>query len=75
MNFKHILTGIVLLISMMLSGCAYYEGGHEYGYPYREYRGGYYGEPYHHESYGHDHDDRHGQGDYEHYQHHDEDRN
>ena len=44
MDIKYLLMGAVFLIFLMLSGCAYYQGGYEYGYPgYQPY---YYGYPH-----------------------------
>ena len=69
MNKKKIISwGIVLLIGLMLTGCAGYYGGYGYyDYPYYGYYDygypfyGYYGYPYygHHYEWGEHHHDRH----------------
>ena len=47
-----VILGIVLLIGLMLTGCAGYYGGYGYyDYPYNNYGYGYYGYPYY---YGHE---------------------
>ena len=43
-----IICGVLLLIGIMLTGCAgYYSGYGYYDYPYYDYGDGYYGYPYH----------------------------
>ena len=57
---KIIWGGIVLLISLMLAGCAgTYSGYGYYDYPYYDYDYGYYGSPYyygHHREFGEHHE-------------------
>ena len=48
---KIVILGIVLLIGLMLSGCAGYYGGYGYyDFPYNNY--GYYSYPYNNDGYG-----------------------
>jgi len=50
---KFIFWGAVLLIGLMLTGCAGYYGGYgQYDYPYNDYGYGYYGSPYYREYRG-----------------------
>jgi hypothetical protein len=70
MTLKHILTGAVLMIFLMLSSCAFY-GGYEHEHPYQHE---YYSHPYNHGNYYYDHDHHDNHGDYDHYQNHDGDR-
>jgi len=54
MNKKKIVfLGIMLLIGLMLTGCAgYYGGNGYYDFPYYDHDNGYYGYPYN--NYGHE---------------------
>ena len=75
---KMIFWGIVLLIGLMLSGCAGYYGGYGYyDYPYYDYGYGYYGYPYNYYNHewgehhwgGHErgeHSEHHGEGERHH---------
>ena len=54
--------GIVLLIGLLLTGCAGYYGGYGYpDYPYYDYGYGYYGYPYYYH-YGHERGQHHWSG-------------
>ena len=63
MNKKKIIFwGIVLLIGLLLTGCAGYYGGYGYyDYPYYDYGYGYYGYPYYYH-YGHERGEHHWSG-------------
>jgi len=50
---RFIFWGVVLLIGLMLTGCAGYYGAYgHYDYPYNDYGYGYNGSPYYHENRG-----------------------
>jgi hypothetical protein len=50
---KTVFWGIVLLIGLMLTGCAGYYGGYGYyDFPYTDYGYGYYDYPYNNYGYG-----------------------